>query len=320
MEYKAGTAPKLRFLLSDGAGVTIGNIVIQLAKQDGTEFTGAGAITEVGNGLYDYQASATDTDQVGMLSLMPVVSGTADTPMAFEMVSHTRAEVMTAIGNLTAPDNVGILNAIAALNDYDGSDTAGVVTLLTRLTAARAGYLDELAGLDVQASAAAALTAYDPPTRAEATADKAEIIERGNLAWITGGFPASAVAALEGADQVLLAELYSPGAAPEVVLPAVPDDPDKCVVFIDAEDPAGVSEAGWSITFKLQGDLPQKTMSGKIVWNRDVIAESGADGRIQVELERGLSFQMKASRFFGRDGEVITVPDAATFNFNDTLA
>lgn len=324
MEYKTGTTPKLRFLLSGGAGVTIGTIVIKLAKQDGTEFTGLGIVTEVGNGLYDYAASATDTDQVGMLSLMPVVSGTADTPMAFEIVSHTRAEVMTSIGALTAPDNAGIaaikvktdnlpgspaatgaamtlapgerdaiaveveshlldegdsqmlINAIvgaigntnlseasvvaairadleraggfldiilantgttipgliSALNDYDGSDTAGVESLLARLTAVRAGYLDELAGLDVQASAAAALTAYDPPTRAEVTADKEEIITQGDAEWATGtgggaggsGLSEAAIEAIEGADQILLAELHKPESEPSTPHVIVPTD------------------------------------------------------------------------------------------------
>lgn len=38
----------------------------------------------------------------------------------------------------------------------------------------------------IQAAAAAAITAYDPPTRTEATSDKAEIIAQGDAAWVTG--------------------------------------------------------------------------------------------------------------------------------------
>lgn len=47
--------------------------------------------------------------------------------------------------------------------------------------------LNNLSSEAAQSAAAAALTAYDPATRAEATADKTEIIARGNVAWITGG-------------------------------------------------------------------------------------------------------------------------------------
>lgn len=90
--------------------------------------------------------------------------------------------------------------SIDALNDYDGSDTAGTATLLSRLTLARAGYLDNLNGLDVNQSVTDVFTAYDPPTRAEATADKNEILSRGDIAWTGGSTPPTAA---EIADAVL---------------------------------------------------------------------------------------------------------------------
>lgn len=57
----------------------------------------------------------------------------------------TRAAVGLAAANLDT-QLAAIDAAIAALNDYDGSDTAGTTTLLARLTAPRAGYLDNLSG------------------------------------------------------------------------------------------------------------------------------------------------------------------------------
>jgi hypothetical protein len=49
----------------------------------------------------------------------------------------------------------------------------------SELTTALAG-LNNVSSAQVQTAAAAALTAYDPPTRAEATSDKAEIITEVN--------------------------------------------------------------------------------------------------------------------------------------------
>lgn len=53
-----------------------------------------------------------------------------------------------ASGSTPDDPEAGILDtirdAVAALNDYDGSDTAGTTTLLARLTSDRAGYLDKL--------------------------------------------------------------------------------------------------------------------------------------------------------------------------------
>lgn len=78
-------------------------------------------------------------------------------------------------GRLTAA-RAGYLDELGAANLPTDIDS-----LLARLTALRAGYLDNLSAgavaleAQVQTHAAAALAAYDPPTRAEATSDKAEI-------------------------------------------------------------------------------------------------------------------------------------------------
>jgi hypothetical protein len=85
------------------------------------------------------------------------VAAAVRTNLATELA---RIDVTIGSRNATAPPTVeqirgeldansaamaAIYNAINALNDYDGSDTAGVTELLTRLTGIRAGYLDALA-------------------------------------------------------------------------------------------------------------------------------------------------------------------------------
>lgn len=83
-------------------------------------------------------------------------------------------------GRLTAA-RAGYLDELGAANI-----PADVDTLLARLTALRAGYLDNLSAgavaleANVQTHAEAALAVYDPPTRAELTSDKAEIIAEVN--------------------------------------------------------------------------------------------------------------------------------------------
>ena len=193
--------------------------------------------------------NATAPDNAGIAAVKAKTDNLPASPASVSDVptaAATRAEI-----DANSTQLVALLNAIAALNNYDGSDTTGTTTLLTRLTATRAGFLDNLdaeissrlaaAGYTAplgatatQTAAAAALTAYDPPTRAEATADKAEIIARGDIAWVTGaggaggsGLSAEALEALEGADQVLLAELHNPTVAPSTPHVMIPADDDS---------------------------------------------------------------------------------------------
>lgn len=82
----------------------------------------------------------------------------------------TNAELTTALAG--ADD--AVLAAVAALNNLSAAGVRAAIGL------ASANLDTQLAAIptdaDVQTAAAAALGAYDPPTRAEATADKAEIL------------------------------------------------------------------------------------------------------------------------------------------------
>ena len=88
---------------------------------------------------------------------------------------------VTALGtplqaaNYTAPDNAGIAAAEAAAGAAQTAAEAIVIpTDYAKATDVAA--LNDVSTAEVQASAAAALTAYDPPTRTEATSDKGEVI------------------------------------------------------------------------------------------------------------------------------------------------
>ena len=136
-------------------------------------------------------SDAADTYKADVMDLAAVKAVTDNIPDSGALTALL-ADIATLLTRLSA-DRAGYLDELGAANI-----PADVDTLLGRLTAARAGYLDKLnvtgvlahsdaadtykadtAALaleaNVQGHAAAAIAAFDPPTRAEATADKAEL-------------------------------------------------------------------------------------------------------------------------------------------------
>ncbi|MEM9825101.1 MAG: carboxypeptidase-like regulatory domain-containing protein [Planctomycetota bacterium] len=123
-------------------------------------------------------------------------------------------DVLKALADLIAQDWVAgdasplaIVSALVQSDDWsdlvDATEDAksAAEQIATGLTAARLGKLDRdlahagdaatyhattLDATQTQAAAAAAIAAYDPPTRSEATEDKQAILDRGNTAWLTG--------------------------------------------------------------------------------------------------------------------------------------
>lgn len=79
------------------------------------------------------------------------------------------SRTLTDFGFTPTPSNAADTTAIRAKTDNLPADPADASDVSSAIAALPTD-------ADVQAAAAAALTAYDPPTRAEATADKAEII------------------------------------------------------------------------------------------------------------------------------------------------
>lgn len=121
------------------AGVTLADDAISAAKYDeSTAFplksadTGATAVARTG----------ADSDTLETLS--DQIDGTATPGAEMDLVDAPNATAVTAIQN--------------GLSTYDGSDTSGTTTLLSRLSATRAGYLDNLSAGAV--ATAAKLLAY----------------------------------------------------------------------------------------------------------------------------------------------------------------
>jgi hypothetical protein len=125
-----------------------------------------GGIEHIGDGEYRldlpdaaFATGANYVDIGGTVTGMIVIGGRvrlSDLSMETAMRGTDSANTATPLDAAGIRGAVGLASAdldtqlaaidtaIAALNDYDGSDTAGVTTLLSRLTALRAGYIDKL--------------------------------------------------------------------------------------------------------------------------------------------------------------------------------
>lgn len=121
-----GVAFKIPFNVTDTAGKKVTGATFgtcKISKDFGADATTTNTPTEVGAGKYYVQATATEmqADVIGVT--LPVTTASVQDALVW---------VFTA------------LRRIDDLSTYAGGDTAGVTTLLARLTAARAGYLDNL--------------------------------------------------------------------------------------------------------------------------------------------------------------------------------
>lgn len=110
----------------------------------------ANAVTEIQSGL-------STLDAAGVRTAVGLASANLDTQLA---ALPTDADVETACE--------------AGLADYGAAKTTDIPS--DYATAAAVTALNDLSAAEAQAAAAAALTAYDPPTRTEATSDKNEVL------------------------------------------------------------------------------------------------------------------------------------------------
>ena len=268
-EILTGQTPALPFQLSE-SGLTIADISVTLSLTGGTPWTGAGTVAEIGNSLYSYQPTISETAYEGMLTLVPAVDGTDETDyaMAYMVVAYTRENLADLINN--------VKGAVQARPE-------------------------PLNSTETQAAAAAALVAYDPPTRAEATADKEEIL-----------------APIAAADQLIIASLYEASESPSIVLPAPSDDADLCVCYDDAETGDGVAVDGEEVTFRLMTKLPHTTLSGRSLSKKPIKATFAA-GRLTVSLEKGTRWLAENTNIYGSSGKIVEVPtDADIYDINPT--
>ena len=108
---------------------------------------------------------------------LPATLATLATAASIAALNDLSSADVTA----AVPTTAQIKTAIEAAGSHlalilEDTGTTLPATLAALATAAAVAALNDLSQAEAQAAAAAALTAYDPPTRTEATADKAEIL------------------------------------------------------------------------------------------------------------------------------------------------
>ncbi len=112
---QSSTARELLFWLFDTGTVTPSTgktPTVTIRKAGGSFATPAGAVSEVGNGLYSVAGNATDTATLGPLALYATASGSDPTEEMYEVVAYDPADAvrlgLTALPNANAGANGGL--------------------------------------------------------------------------------------------------------------------------------------------------------------------------------------------------------------------
>lgn len=178
------------FFTDAGLGATGLTVTVDVYR-NGTLVVTAASATEVGGGIYQYALASGSVTAAGNYYSVFKTAGTADQKHIADSwsVGQTwvdRIDATISSRNATAPlDALATRNALglASANlDTQLGDLPTNAELATALGTADDSVLAAIAALNnlsaagAQTAAAAALAAYDPPTRAEATADKSEVL------------------------------------------------------------------------------------------------------------------------------------------------
>lgn len=170
--------------------LTINQADVRLSKNAGADAqkNDNTACAHEGDGMYMCELDATDTNTVGMLCLWVHVAGTLFVRHYWQVLEEAVYDAFfagSAVGYVAnQPVDVNTIKTNPVVNGgtitfptgatlaSTTNITAGTITTVTNLTnAPGAGDLTATMKTSVQTAAAAALTAYDPPTRTEATSD-----------------------------------------------------------------------------------------------------------------------------------------------------
>jgi hypothetical protein len=281
---------------SEGLPVTGASPTVLLSKNGGLFASPAGAVAEVGNGLYRVAANATDSNTLGILALYAAAVGALDSSMAYAVVANLESDSVAAIAglnNLSAGQvraelatELGRIDVAVSTRNATAPDNAGIAAIQAKTDALPA---DPAAASDV-------------PTIAE-------------IIGAAGGLTSETVAALEAAEQILLASPYEPGEAPVIVVPAPQEDESLAVVYIYTESITNVRRAGVEVTLALV-DTPAK--SERVLEIAAKTMTTNAEGFAQMTVQRGKRYRVDA-KDLGLLGVVFT-PDGETFNLADLIA
>lgn len=211
----------ISFQMMDASGdpVTSGTPTVYITGDNGTQASGSGSSTHKGNGEWSYVPTQAETNYdhiVFSMVLSDAFSQTVNVYTTYPQTgdvypiasseTHGNAALKTLIDAIDA-----VVDAIKVVTDNlpDSGALSNLATLETRLTAARAGYLDKLnvsgtlahsdaastykadiSGLATEANQITItghLTDIKGGTFSGATDSLEAIRDRGDAAWITGG-------------------------------------------------------------------------------------------------------------------------------------
>jgi hypothetical protein len=275
------------------APVTGATPVVTLSKNGNTFAAPAGAVSEVGNGLYNVAPNSADTDTLGILALHATAAGANAASMAYAIVANIESDSLAAI--------------VALNNITTAQIRAELAVELARIDAAissRNATAPDNAGI-----AAIKAKTDNLPASPAATGDIPSISE---IIGAAGGLTTETVAALEAAEQILLASAYVPGSAPILPLPA-PAGEDYSTVYAYTQDITGEIRAGIPIRFALV-TVPAK--GSRILETAEKTATTDANGLASIPLQRGLTYRVTSKEL----GLQLTItPTTETLNLADLL-
>lgn len=195
---QSSTGRALVFLMVDDTDHITGKTglspTVTIRKEGGSFASPAGSVTEIGNGWYQVAGNATDTNTLGSLLLHATATGADPVDLMFEVVAYdpgdaaglglsridvavsSRAEPGDEMDLIDTPNSDAVTAIQAGLSTYDGSDTSGTTTLLSRVP-------DTISLAAINAQVDTALADYDGPTNAEMVAAFTEIKGAG---WSSG--------------------------------------------------------------------------------------------------------------------------------------
>lgn len=184
------TSYPILFFLADSSDHVTGKTglspTVTVSKDGGAFGSPSGAVSEVANGWYKLAGHATDRNTLGCFALHATGTGADPADALYTIVAYdpigdavrgTGGTALPASGTLAvnptlAADQSGVTIGTVTTLTNAPADSAGVTTLLSRVTATRAGYLDNLSGGAVALASGVVVTAAGVLAISKGVADR----------------------------------------------------------------------------------------------------------------------------------------------------
>lgn len=239
-----------------------------------------------------------------------------------EEAEYTDAKTSTrlASGSYTATDNAGI-SAIKAKTDNLPADPAGQSAILAAITSAIGG-LNDLSSSDVQAAAAAALTAYDPPTDAELDAAIGTIAA---LVWSHATRTLTASGGVTAADvwDYLTADADTPGSMGKLLVDKIDAKISQIAATVTANNPTGYANGNITIQRGVTVDRQLTDVSiipadaeRAVLTVKNNLGADDSEALLQIDSDDGLTILNGVAVEDGSAATITFDSDAETVDFH----